>query len=367
MSSAEYGAPHGRPSRTVRASRSGAHRPDHRRRAAGALATATNGCGTSEPPEIVALAASLKNDPDLIYGWVYNNVDTIPQYGSLKGPLGALIDRSGTAFDQAELMILLLQQAGNCTASFEVGEVNVTGAQLAAWLGVDTSLGNNLNGTEVILGSNGFPGVVDTNSNGQVLGATIGWAWVQVEIGGTNYVFDPATLAKYNPTRAGGLGSALPSALGYTQSTFISDAESGSTINATDISGLNRANIRSDRTTDASNLVSYLKTNDPSLGPTDVTDSRTIVALAANTRQRITSLPYQNGTPTNYTISTFPASLRTQLTLTVPGASAVTFFTSDIYGRRLTLDFDSSTVPTLELDGTTEATGSAESNGPSLR
>jgi hypothetical protein len=75
-------------------------------------------------------------------------------------------------------VIHLLLQAGNCTASFEVGKVNVTAPQLAAWLGVDTSLDNNLNGIGYIIGAGGFPGGVDTNSNGQVLGATIGWAWV---------------------------------------------------------------------------------------------------------------------------------------------------------------------------------------------
>jgi len=328
------------------------------------LATAaTNSCGTTEPPEIVALANSLKNSPDLIYEWVYDNVDTLPQYGSLKGPLGALIDRSGTSFDQAELMIHLLQQAGNCTASFEVGEVNVTAAQLAAWVGVNTSLDNNLNGIEYIIGSGGFPGEVDTNGSGQVLGATLGWAWVEVQINGTNYVFDPATLAKYNPTPAAGLGAALPTALGYSQSTFISDAETGASIGSTSISGLNRAQLRSDLTTYASNLVSYLKANDPSFGPTDVIGGRTIVPLTPNTQQRVTSLSYQNGTPTNYTISSFPTSLRTQLSLTLPGASAVTFNSSDLDGQRLTLDFNSSLVPTPELNGTTEATGSAQSSG----
>ena len=139
--------------------------------------------------------------------------------------------------------------------------------------------------------------------------------------------------------------------------------KTGASIASTSISGLNRAGLRGDLTTYASNLVSYLKANDPSFGPTDVIGGRTIVPLTPNTQQRIASLSYQSGTPTNYTISSFPTSLRTQLTLTVPGASAVTFNSSDLDGQRLTLDFSSSLVPTLELNGTTEATGSARTAG----
>src|SRR5262245_59960312 len=52
------------------------------------------------PPEIVELARALKHDPDLIYEYVYNNIETLPQYASLKGPLGALLDSKGTAADQ---------------------------------------------------------------------------------------------------------------------------------------------------------------------------------------------------------------------------------------------------------------------------
>src|SRR5436305_1589808 len=72
----------------------------------------------SPPAEIVELARALKNDPDLIYEYVYNNIETLPQYGSVKGPLGALLDGKGTMFDQAELMVVLLRQAG-LTATFQ--------------------------------------------------------------------------------------------------------------------------------------------------------------------------------------------------------------------------------------------------------
>ena len=36
------------------------------------------------PAEIVELAKALKNSPDLIFEYVYNNIETLPQYGSLR-------------------------------------------------------------------------------------------------------------------------------------------------------------------------------------------------------------------------------------------------------------------------------------------
>ena len=63
------------------------------------------------PVEIPALARALQNDPDLIYQFVRNNIKYVPIYGLQKGALGALIDRSGTAFDMAQLMVELLRAA----------------------------------------------------------------------------------------------------------------------------------------------------------------------------------------------------------------------------------------------------------------
>src|SRR5690606_34133521 len=57
---------------------------------------------------IVELARALKNDVDLIFEFVYNNIEFIPTFGSQKGALGALIDGFGNAHDQSELMIELL-------------------------------------------------------------------------------------------------------------------------------------------------------------------------------------------------------------------------------------------------------------------
>lgn len=265
-------------------------------------------CCAQTPTEIVELARALKNDPDLIYEYVYNNIETLPQYGSAKGPLGALLDGKGTAFDQAELMVALLQQAG-FAASYQIGKIQLTAAQVTNWLGTDTSYGSIyqtfLNG--------GFPG--DTISSGGIVSAVqISSAWVVVNIGGTNYVFDPSTKTY---SRSAGIGfSALISALGYSQSALISASESGATITSTSITALNRTNVRNNLSSYANNLTRYIRANMPAATPADIFGGTTIVPLAIGTQLRQTSLSYAvAGTVSNQTA--IPSAYRTTLTLTL--------------------------------------------------
>lgn len=90
------------------------------------------------PASIQELARALKNDPDRIYEYVRNNIEYTPTWGIQKGALGAVLDNQGTAFDQAQLMVSLLRQAGY-TASFVKGRINLTPAQVHDWFGVDAS------------------------------------------------------------------------------------------------------------------------------------------------------------------------------------------------------------------------------------
>ncbi len=99
---------------------------------------AITGTATPEPVEIIELARALKYDPVKIYQYVRNNIQTEWLYGLQKGALGASIDKSGTAFDQAALMveILLESEANNPNisgVSYRAGTITLTGAQFAAW------------------------------------------------------------------------------------------------------------------------------------------------------------------------------------------------------------------------------------------
>src|SRR3954468_13768753 len=101
----------------------------------GSATTSSNSTGASGPPnEIVELARALGN-ADAIYDFVRNNIDTVWMYGLHKGALGALVDRSGTTFDQAQLMVELLRQAGY-TATYKTGTISLTPADFTAWTGI---------------------------------------------------------------------------------------------------------------------------------------------------------------------------------------------------------------------------------------
>ena len=62
------------------------------------------------PASIAELARALNNNVDLIFQYVYNNIEFHPTYGLQKGGLGTLISGNGNAFDQSDLMVQLLKQ-----------------------------------------------------------------------------------------------------------------------------------------------------------------------------------------------------------------------------------------------------------------
>jgi YD repeat-containing protein len=312
------------------------------------------------PPEIVELARALKNDPDLIYGYVANNIRTLPQYGSLKGPVGTLLDGAGTQFDQAELMVSLLTQAG-FSANLVSGQISLTAAQATSWLGTD----NTMNSVGVVLGDGGFSGFFEGILNNTFSEVVLDWIWVQVQINGVTYVFDPAT-KQYN--RIADVSQAtLRSELGYSQSTFISDAEDTAVFgtNGTTIQTVDRTKVRNDLNTYANNLVNAVKTANPTGTTTaDVLGGiKNIVPLPLNTHQRITQLPNQTNTPS---VITNTAPFRTTLTVNLPGVTQPPVLnSSDIYGHRLSLVFDASCNPTVQLDGSVVESGSTATCGNS--
>src|SRR3984957_12522140 len=93
------------------------------------LVTGALGCASSstQPIEIVTLAASLKCDLDLIFEYVYNNIEYEPLFGSNKGALGTLLDQRGDDIDQAQLFVALLNAAGITQTNFIYGYITVTG------------------------------------------------------------------------------------------------------------------------------------------------------------------------------------------------------------------------------------------------
>ena len=103
-------------------------RPSHKKGVltlATAEGTATILSSTTVTPEISELARALHYYPKLIYDYVYNRIEYVPYFGSLKGATLTLLDGCGNDFDQASLMIALLRASGY-TANFVYGTKYLT-------------------------------------------------------------------------------------------------------------------------------------------------------------------------------------------------------------------------------------------------
>jgi RHS repeat-associated protein len=354
-------------------------------------AVTTIGCASSssQPVEIVTLANSLKCDIDLIFEYVYNNIEYEPLFGSNKGALGTLLDQRGSDIDQAQLFVALLNVSGITQTSFIYGYITVTGtttptspctatwiAPAPSWLGVN----NDLFAIKNLLGNGGIPlaNGVYNSSNGNIECLDVAHVWVQVTIDGSNYVFDPSFKQHTVSTGLSNLGSIL----GYTQSQFLADA--GGTIGAdSSISNINRTKIRSDLTTYANNLVSYIKANNPAYSLDDVIGGKAIVPLTGSPIRQ-TSLPYlstsqPSGFPQNWGAGV-PNAYRTCLAISMPGVTSdqpcgsatsqtIVLYSDQTYGQRITVfstpdpSISGNYIPTLLVNGATPINGT--NTGPS--
>lgn len=312
------------------------------------------------PASIPELARALRNNPDLIYEYVRNNIEYLPTWGIQKGEFGALLDNQGTAFDQAALMVALLRQSGH-TASFVKGRLNLTAAQVREWTGADPArvcAVLNLFGNAQIPVSNVVASAAGScpSSTAALVSMKVDHVWVKVNIGGTNYYFDPS----FKPhTEVAGIN--LAAASGYSASGFMSAATSGATVTSDYVQGINRNNIRNNLTSYANNLAAHLRANKPAGTLDDALGGRRITPHSG-TALRQATLPYQDTSVALTEWSDIPANYKPTLRLVYSGIDRT--FTSDaIYGRRLTLTYNGANQPVLSLDGTALATGTAVTPG----
>lgn len=321
---------------------------------------------SGRPVELKELARALRNDVDLIYEFVRNNVEYVPMYGLQKGALGAVIDRSGTAFDQAHLMVELLRESGY-TATYHAGTIQLDGTQVNSWLGT-----NNADAVRAILKDGGIPATVSGTTT--VTSATIAHCWVQVTIGGTNYLFDPA----YKP-RAFASSIDLAAAMGWSESSFTATAQStlstGTQGTAPWVKNVNNAGMASTLDTYASNLLTYLRNNHANSELENVIGGGEITpAVIPTGGLRQTSLPYTATSLRTWT-GNVPDQYRTKMTIQLisrdPPAPGITklLYVDEVYGRRIIFE----TNPVLEIfnvnlmvDGVSKGTHSAN-RAPSVR
>lgn len=301
------------------------------------------------PASIAELARSLKNDPDLIYQYVRNNIEFYPIFGVQKGALGAVLDNQGTAYDQAMLMVELLR-ASSIPANFVSGYITLNAKDAAAWYGVDTSnacaFANllaqaQLPFQELIATATGqCPGL-----SAALVSVTVEHVWVKARIGGEWFVFDPSFKTHTIKT---GIDFARQNPAGYNASTYWGMAQAPSTDSADWVQNIGRTNIRDNLTSYATNLANYLRKNNPTATLDDVIGGKTIDPFYGSIRQ--TALPYRDARWPTAEFADVPNSVKPTVRIQYQGIDQT--FTSDaIYGRRLTITYANQGQAMLKLDG----------------
>ncbi len=326
------------------------------------------------PASIVELARALRNNVDLIYEWVYSNVDFYCQIDTSKGALGTLIDRVAGPFDQAALMVNLCRQAGY-TANYVVGSIRITAAQLANLLGttdtttqypsLDVLEAGNLYNTPVF----DEPGnllYVDLHE-----GDFASYCWVQVNIDGTDYVFDPS-FKSYNRTTT---SFDFATITGFDSSVLQTNAQAGTTF-ADDGSWLKKLNTDTYEGTDgvrplfssyASSLLSWLQSDHFDASMDDIIGGTEILPQLGPNRQ--TSLPYQTPDFDVTVYSELPDDYRKFFNIVFGGFAAYDLYIDQYYGSRITISFTPSgenVIPVLMADGNVLATGTAQTPNTTL-
>lgn len=291
--------------------------------------------------EITELARALQYDPKRIYDYVHNYIDYVPYFGLLKGPALTLLDKSGNDFDQASLMIALLQVSGY-TARYEYGTMSIPGYQLSNWVGVGLSTAINYN----VFGCGGIPISILNSSE-----ALVSRVWVKANIEGVDYRFDPALKSYVNKPKID-----LEQSLGYSRNDFLAAITSGATVTDDYTQNLNEQALSVKLTEYSNNLVNAINNEYPNRTVEEIIGGRDIVET--------TLTEYQTALPLLTTITAewdqVPVEYIATLKIEHVGID-YTFYIPEISGKRLTVTYavDNNYRPELRLEGELIAAGNS--------
>lgn len=315
------------------------------------------------PAAVAELARALKYDPVLIYEFIHNNIEYLPVWGMLKGSEGTITDGVGTSFDIAQLTADLINAdpAHGATATLVRGTISMPATTAASWLGL-----NGMNGCPIAytFSSGGIP-VSYTSTNapkctGTINFTSIGHVWVKVVIGGTTYEIDPS-FKTHTQTAA---TVDLPAVTGYSRSSFLAAACTSCNTNPNIVTTLNRASILNAANGQsypkfARNLLSYLQAN-------NIHDLKKVIGGTKIDPIYPSSLPAS----LPYTVAsriadpfTIDGTWKASIQVSLAGATPQLFSSDYIYGKRLTVTFNDSNQPQLNVEGSVVATGSAVPSG----
>lgn len=318
--------------------------------------------------EISELTRALRDDVDLIYQYVYNEIEVTPVFGLRKSPLGTYLDKKGTPFDVANLMLALVREAGY-TANLKHGVLSLPAARANQFLG---TTGDGLNALRVL--QQGYipiqnPVPSDPNNPGTVL-VEFSSTWIEVDINGVLYQFDPALKIH---TMTPGYGN-LKSILGYSAtgtcgvdkllpSCGLLDA-AGGTLTGNYWSSFDDTTIEAKLNKYAENLIDFIRTQNPTAELKNVIGAWEIEAISSAPVRQLQH-PYlaSNTTPVSWTAVPNPyrATLRIANSTSHSSSSPICwsagdlFYADEIDGLRLSVMSNSVSSATLRLEGATVA------------
>lgn len=310
---------------------------------ASASSSSSSSPATVITPEIKELARALQYDPKLIYDYVHNYIDYVPNFGSLKGATLTYLDKSGNDFDQASLMIALLKESSSynssiATVQYGFGNMTIPSSMLANWLGVQRNIGTVFS----------YGGIPATAVNGG--GYMIARVWVSVNIDGSIYKFDPAFKSYQYFDKID-----IESATGYNRTEFITSALEGATVDNDYVQNINEANIVSKLVEYSSNFINTIRNDYPNSDIKEIIGGRNIIQ--SNLDEYPSSLPFSVNNEVFW--DDIPSEYVTTISIQHNGIDH-TFDTTEIAGKRLTITYAGSNhYPELRLEGELIASGNA--------
>lgn len=350
--------------------------------------THTNGLASTpaRSPEIKALARSLSRGGALtgdafaqrVADYVRRNIEVEFRYGLGKGARGAVIDQSGTVFDQAQLMVEVLREGG-LAATYQLGTITLDADQFGKWTGLVTSpikasqaFTVNARSACQLLADGGIPATVNGALSCTELSSTINTTLNTVTLShiwvlANGKAYDPAYKVSIlgpgiDVPAAMGCGTAAAPTCGLDLETAaLTLALQGTANGAPYIQNVNQTAVESYIQARAVQLQSVIESTDPTAAIEDVVggaviDIKQVVAGAA-------SLPYPSSAQGSAWSGDIPNSYRVKFRVQFMGLD-VSLYADEISGRRLRLatlarvdSLDRTTK--VFLDGTEIASGTA--------
>jgi hypothetical protein len=163
-------------------------------------ATSSAGTTLERDERLDQLSLSLDYDVDRVFEYIHNHIRTTPTFGLTKGAFGTMLDEAGNPFDQAHLMVALLDAADAAAstaynARYVYGTLDLSGSEFTEMFGPASA-----RGACELLAAGGIPARVDGTtsacagrSNTQPPSSVeMRHIWVRANVDGVDYDFDPS-------------------------------------------------------------------------------------------------------------------------------------------------------------------------------